>query len=79
MLNLWHRLAAASKVLLRVSYSAMFCVVVVPGPGVPGGWAEARGDRDIPSFWILSLENAHIGGAVKGDVLWRGRNINQSR
>ena len=51
-------IAVSWIVLLRVSYSARFCVIVVSEQGFLGRWAELKGDREIRHFWdkLLSVQ-----------------------
>ena len=48
---LWHRSAVSGEVHLGFSYSAIFCVGDVVGPGFRSVWqGEGRRNRKIPGF-----------------------------
>ena len=54
--------------LLRVSYSAKFCVVAGPA-GVSGRRAEARSDREVLGFWGHVGEVRRCLGEAEGALL----------
>ena len=55
------------NVLLSVSYSARFCIVVVPGPGLrdAGRKQEVTAKSHASGNRVFCVVNPHLGGAVE--------------